>query len=555
MTESGEYIVACNGLKLKEEKSNPRFIELEYHPGPSKNVNIALQKFVTSIYTTTKRVKDLLEITGYIFAADRESRRGKPNDVEYHSWSRSFHFHTKVRDLKFWNTEEVKKLLNDILCFITGDKEYKFTFYKGADDFPADLFDTEQLSLDVKKKISITLFSGGLDSLAGIIEKLETTKDELCLVSHQSGQPSVKKTQDDLFAAIDKLYPGRCKHYKYHCGLSHLKSIDETQRTRAFLFTSMAFAIANTYNQEKIYVFENGITSLNFAKTQDMMNGRASRTTHPKTIALLERLFTIMAGKPFKIEHPFLFKTKTEVLQVIKKYKKQRLLDSAVSCSSTRNKPAQYTHCGVCSQCIDRRFAVYAAEIEKFDENGIYDYDFLTEDLDKPVVIKSLTDYIRLAQSFADDNPDTFYINRADQIIEAEEYIDGKSEADRVGKMYNFAKKHAKDIETSIQRMESIYYKPFNKLRQNSFYNLILKKRTYQEDDPAESKTLQRIMLRNFIQNLYPKFFEKPDENVNAMAKKYIEKYHNELVGKERKQKKESIRVEIINIRDGKTQV
>lgn len=317
----------------------------------------------------------------------------------------------------------------------------------------------------------------------------------------------------------------------------------------------MAFAIANTYNQEKIYVFENGITSLNFAKTQDMMNGRASRTTHPKTIALLERLFTIMAGKPFKIEHPFLFKTKTEVLQVIKKYKKQRLLDSAVSCSSTRNKPAQYTHCGVCSQCIDRRFAVYAAEIEKFDENGIYDYDFLTEDLDKPVVIKSLTDYIRLAQSFADDNPDTFYINRADQIIEAEEYIDGKSEADRVGKMYNLAKKHAKDIETSIQRMESIYYKPFNKLRQNSFYNLILKKRTYQEDDPAESKTLQRIMLRNFIQNLYPKFFEKPDENVNAMAKKYIEKYHNELVGKERKQKKESIRVEIINIRDGKTQV
>lgn len=555
MSENGEYIVACNGVSLKKYIADPRYIELEYHQNKNRNVNISLQKFVTSIYTTTKRIKDLLEITGYIFAADRECTRGKPNSVEYHSWSRSFHFHFKVRDYKFWNTEGVKDLLSDILCFITGDKSYNFSFYKGADDFPADLFDNEQIKLDGKKKISVTLFSGGLDSLAGVIDRLETTKDEICLVSHQSGQPTVKQTQNNLFDAINKLYPSRCKHYKFHCGLSHMKSIDETQRTRSLLFAAMAFSIAHTYKQNKIYFYENGITSLNFAKTQDMMNSRASRTTHPKTIALLEKLFTKIAGKDFKIMHPYLFNTKADILKVIKKYKRHKLIDSAVSCSATRNKPAKHSHCGVCSQCIDRRFAVYSAEIEKFDENGIYNFNFLKDDLEEPVVIKSLIDYIRLAQSFSEENQDSFYMNRSDQIVEAEEFIEGTNEGERLQKLFNLAKKHAADIEHSLQRIENIYYKPFTKVRAKSFYNLIVKTRAYQENDEAELKAKQRLLLKIFIQNLYPKFLDKPDENVSKMALAYVNLYHPDLVGKEKKKKKESIRIEITNIRDRNTRI
>lgn len=553
MSESGEYIVACNGVKLKKNKDNAHYLELEYHQGRNKNVNIDLIDFGTSVYKLSKRVKDLLEIAGYLFAADRESSRGKPDNVEYHSWSRSFHIHIKVRDYKFWNNEKVKQLLEDILCFITGDKNYKFTFYKGEPDFPTNLFDNEKFKLDTKISISIILFSGGLDSLAGTIERLETTKDEICLVSHQSGQPSVKQTQHKLFDAIAKLYPNRCKHYKFHCGLSHTNSIDETQRTRSFLFTAMAFAIANTYKQDRVYVYENGITSLNFAKTQDMMNGRASRTTHPKTLFLLENLFKKIAGKEFKIENPYLLKTKTDVIKIIKKYKKLKLLDSAVSCSSTRNRPENHTHCGICSQCIDRRFAVYSAETEKNDENGIYNFNFLIEDLEDPIVIKSLNDYLRLAQSFAEENEDMFYMNRSDQIVEAEEFIEGSNEAERVNKLYQLAKKHAKDIEHSLQRIENIYYKPFTKARPKSFYNLILKTRAYQDIDDAKAN--QRILLKRFIQNLYPKFLQQPDENVNRMATKYVKQYHPELAGKEKNNKKESIRIELIGIRDGKINI
>lgn len=215
-----------------------------------------------------------------------------------------------MRDFDFWNQKEIKEALEQALCFMTGDHSYQFIFYKDESDCPAGIFDNEKFELSMPDNLRIALYSGGLDSLSGAAEMAETTSDEICLVSHQSGQPGVTKTQNSLFEEINKLYPNRCKHYKFHCGLSDTKSIDETQRTRSFLFTSMAFAIANTYKKDCIYIYENGITSINFAETQDLMNGRASRTTHPKTIGLLEKLFSKITGSKFKIYNPFLLKQK-----------------------------------------------------------------------------------------------------------------------------------------------------------------------------------------------------------------------------------------------------
>ena len=49
-------------------------------------------------------------------------------------------------------------------------------------------------------------------------------------------------------------------------------------------------------NAFAFFIFENGITSLNFARRQDLLNGRTTRTTHPKTIHLLQRLFSEIVG-------------------------------------------------------------------------------------------------------------------------------------------------------------------------------------------------------------------------------------------------------------------
>ncbi len=493
MKEFANHIVLCNGANAGSIDENDKPLVLEYHDGcNNKNVTINLNKFTSKVYHLKDRLKDLLEIAGYVFAADRKTYRGDKYDLEYHSWSRAFQFHIKVRDLQFWQRAEVKSLLEEVLLFVTGDHKYEFTFYKGADDFPINIFDNEKFTIERPEDLKVVLFSGGLDSVAGTVDLLETTKSELCLVSHQSGQTGVKRTHQTMFEAIDNEYAKRCKHYKFHCGFDHCDSVDETQRTRSFLYTATAFAIAKTYGQNCIYVFENGVISLNFSETQDLMNGRSSRTTHPKTMGLLENLFSKIGETEFRIYNPFLFKTKTDVVNVIKNYNKLSMIQKSVSCSATRNHPAKVPHCGVCSQCIDRRFAIYASEVEGEEKEEFYAFNFLTDDLEKDDVKKSLNEYIRLAQLFSSNNINSFFIQKGPELIEIDEYLEGENEETRMGKVFDLCKRHSVQIEAAINRMRKLYDSPYHKNRPKSFFSLILGEKEYQKG----TETLKEIPSR-----------------------------------------------------------
>lgn len=509
MNEFAEHIVCCSGVKPCGEDNGVQYLALEYKDGcPNKNVSINLNRFVTDNYHISDRLKDLLEIAGYIFSADRKTYRGNNRDQFYHSWSRAFHFHIGVHDKEFWERQDVKNALEEVLLFLTGDHSYKFTFYDGGDSFPSNLFDNENFTIDTPEKLKVSLFSGGLDSLAGAIELLETTDYEICLVSHQSGQPGVKQTQRLVYEALNALYPNRCKHYKYHCGFDHFPSTDETQRTRSFLYTATAFAIAKTYNQNCIYVYENGITSINFAETQDLMNARASRTTHPKTLKLLEKLFSMIGESAFEIKNPFLFRTKTDVVEVLKKYDKLGLLDSSVSCSATRNHCSKFTHCGICSQCIDRRFAVYAAEIENADENGIYAFNFMTEDLEEDEIKKSLVEYIAIAQRFAETNSNSFYLDWGSEIVDIEPYVNGESEEARVMKIFNLCERHAKQVESALNRMRQKHDSPLARSRAKSMFNLIIGPRKYQREE-KHRKTIPPRGLKKLVKETCESLIKK----------------------------------------------
>src|SRR5690606_16666679 len=131
------------------------------------------------------------------------------------------------------------------------------------------------------------------------------------------------------------------------------------------------------YKIKKIYIFENGITTMNFAETQDQINARASRTTHPKTLSLYMKLFSAIAENDFTIENPFFFKTKTDVVNILKQYNALNLIRSSVSCGQSRKSKPGYKHCGTCSQCLDRIYAVYSNEVEKADTP--YSFNFLKE--------------------------------------------------------------------------------------------------------------------------------------------------------------------------------
>lgn len=475
MSDFPVQVVLCNGANLPSGIAYPpeKILHLEYrdNTNSAKNVKLSLPAFYIDVYHLPDRILDLLEIAAYVFSADRLTKRGSPDSVEYHSWARSFHFYIKVRDKEFWSKESVRKKLEEALKFMSGDRSYEFTFLSGHSTPPASLFDSKECQMEPDDNTSVVLFSGGLDSLTGVIQLLETTDNKLCLISHRS-QPGITRTQNQLFKALARRYPNRLLHFKFYCSLQGIRSVEETQRTRAFLFNSIAYAISHVLTKGTFYVFENGITSLNFLRRQDQINGRASRTTHPKTLGLMNNFFQEFGNKQMKTEEPFLWNTKADLFNIFREYNQKGLISSTVSCSRTFKHLGPATHCGGCFQCVDRRFAAFASELNEVDDTGIYDLDFIKDEM-PPEVKTTVVDYVRQAKKFAEWNIDHFYQQMLSELTDVEEYISGINEEDKISKIWDLCKKHGDQVLQAILKIRAKYDNPYSMIAKDSFIHVI----------------------------------------------------------------------------------
>jgi 7-cyano-7-deazaguanine synthase in queuosine biosynthesis len=402
-----------------------------------------------------------MELAGYLFAADRLTDRGQPDALTFDSWSRRFHVAMKVRDAKFWGNEGTKKKLVDLLVFMTGDREYRFDFQPGHTTDPAHLFDSDEFQTTPEKPHHVMLFSGGLDSLAGAVERLNKSTDIVCLVSHRSGQPSTAMTQTRLVAALVQRFPGRVKDYRFGTGLSNTRAASETQRSRTFLYGSIAFALATALGQREVTFYENGITSLNFPRRQDLINARASRTTHPRTMFLLSEFLSHVAGNPITLNNAYRWKTKADVLEVLKTHRAEDLIPSAVTCSRTTMTRGDHTHCGGCFQCVDRRFAAGAVGLSDVDHSGLYTLDMLSQNIADGQVKTVILDYIRLGLGFKSDTPDSFCDRWLTEVSDA--VSPGDKEEPFIAAMYQLINRFGKQTVAALEafvRSSDITKKP-----------------------------------------------------------------------------------------------
>ncbi|MBA2556481.1 MAG: 7-cyano-7-deazaguanine synthase, partial [Chloroflexi bacterium] len=90
------------------------------------------------------------------------------------------------------------------------------------------------------------------------------------------------------------------------------------------------------------------------------------------------RLLTAVFGRPFEVDNPFAWLTKTQVVERIAANGGADLIRHSRSCTRVRDRTTMYPHCGQCSQCIDRRFAVLAAGQADADPPEAYEVDLFT---------------------------------------------------------------------------------------------------------------------------------------------------------------------------------
>lgn len=520
-------VVFCNGANkstVRQKAGDTEALLLDYRDGG--RVRLGLPDFVRNIGSVPNRILDLLEICAYVFAADRLTHRGKTDSLIYDSWSRTFHFGVKVRDEGFWNSAETKAKLGALLQFISGDREYLFHFVGGHSTPPTHLFEDVTFLTEPDKPHHVMLFSGGLDSLAGAVERLSTSSDIVCLICHQSGQPSTTTTQNRLIDALSAKYPDRVRPYRFKTGLTNGRAISETQRTRTFVYGSIAFALASALAQNEVTFYENGITSLNFPRRQDLLNSRASRTTHPKTIWLLGDFLSHIAGKPIAVANAYRWKTKADVLDVIKKYGAQDLVPSAVSCSKTSMSRDDHNHCGGCFQCIDRRFSASAVGLSAVDHPGLYSTDFLGDKILDPQTRTALIDYVRLGLQFKSYTIDSFYSEWLAEIAEA--LSPSEDEQPFVESLFDLIHRFGKQTTEALKNFDDV-----TKIPVEGSLLQIIQQRDYLKGDAEGLSTKLSSRLSQAIPTMFSKNRPK-DENdfndkLNGLLRNDQEDYRREF--------------------------
>jgi hypothetical protein len=438
-------------------KANPaKDYQLSYYDIGEFKANVAAKfaKFLPDIIELQPRILDLLEIAVYVFSSDKRILRGARDSLDNKKWARTFNFHIPVRDIDFWNDGKITSSLSDALGFMSGDRKYTFFFTKYTKrafmEYQPTLFTDDIIPLYKKDDIDIMLFSGGLDSLAGAIETLNSTKDKkLYLVAHKSNK-NIIKTQDGLVKALSGKYNDRVKFYGFECHFTGKIRIEETQRTRMFLFSAIAFAICSFYSKKDFFVFENGITSINLPKQADVINARASRTTHPKTIGLLMKFYNNFV-KDYKFITPYIYKTKTDIIDIFIQFKEENLIPSSVSCSTSFNNDMSSHHCGVCSQCIDRRFAIYAAGLEEYSDNYVNDIICGNNEAE---TLTRLYNTLRFASMQDFPTRAAFFSKFTDEIDDLLDYISGDNPDDKVSELYNFHCRYADSMLLAASKMQ-----------------------------------------------------------------------------------------------------
>ena len=464
-------LILANGATDPNDDRDP--LILNYQPeNPGRNVNIGLPSFVENLFHIPARTLDLLEIAAYVFAADRLLRRGQIDAVEYHSWSRSLEFYVRVRDFDFWNSDSVNRALSDALVFMTGDTSITFHFQPGHCTPPTSLFDHPDFSLEGLNEPIVTLFSGGIDSLSGALDGLTNTKSKVLLVTHQSGAATAR-TQEAIVGALKQKYPSRTVHYRFKCTLRRQRAVEETQRTRSFLYASIGYAIASAWKNDHIFIYENGVTSINLNRREDLANARASRTTHPRTIHLLARIFSLLQESEFKIHLPYLSLTKRDVVKRLCE-KAPHLLSSTVSCSRTFQTEGQSTHCGYCFQCIDRRIATYAADVHQADHRGLYARDVVYDSIDDRSARTVAIDYVRQAKRFAEWNLAGFENEYLSELADLLDYLpQGGTDEDQIEMVWKLLRTHGKHVRLGLRNMQASRPDSLQPFTKNSILALV----------------------------------------------------------------------------------
>ena len=295
------------------------------------------------------RAWDFLSIALAVIAADLAGHRNISPD----GWTREFELKVSVADAQFWTSQT--QILQKLLQFLTTDR-WRLTFVDGGLTLPSNPKPTRP------SEDSIVLLSGELDSFVGVLDLISSGYKPFAV--SQSVRGDAEK-QRELASVIG----GGLRHLQLNHNADLLDpETPPSQRSRSIAFYAYgvlaATMLARYHAGDEIVlnVCENGFISVNPPLTPSRLGSLSTRTSHPVVLALLQKII-YAAGLRVRIENPYRFRTKGEMLAGCKD---QELLNAYahITTSCGRFKRFGYKHCGRCIPCLIRRAAFHSWKVE-----------------------------------------------------------------------------------------------------------------------------------------------------------------------------------------------
>src|SRR5229473_8548403 len=206
-----------------------------------RRLDISLEEFVALFGVPETLICDFLLVASIVYTIDKSVSRSHSED----RWTRHFEVRIPVNDPKRWN--RIASQLNATLSFLSGDT-WDISFRTpGSALFVAPKKGVPTLPQKASRnpgRNAVSLFSGGLDSLAGAIDLLENDHSiRVVLVGHfDHGGPGAQQRR--LFTPIKDKFGARAQLLQMKVGHRPSGALEPSSRCRSFLFIALGISAA-----------------------------------------------------------------------------------------------------------------------------------------------------------------------------------------------------------------------------------------------------------------------------------------------------------------------
>ncbi|MBE9112912.1 7-cyano-7-deazaguanine synthase [Nodosilinea sp. LEGE 07298] len=210
----------------------------------------------------------------------------------------------------------------------------------------------------------VTLWSGGLDALAGLYTHLKEKPEISFMLFGTGSNENASARQEQVFQALQPSFPNRLNlcRVPIRFSESNLHTKNKISRARGIVFTLLGSACAYLMGRRVLHLYENGIGAINLPYRKSAVGLDHSRSVHPLTLVGVSNLISELIGEEFGVRNPFLFWTKAEMCKQLAEDANCDLPSLTTSCDSPHRK--QPIQCGYCSSCILRKQSLAASRLK-----------------------------------------------------------------------------------------------------------------------------------------------------------------------------------------------